>query len=551
MAATRASARKAVNLDIGKVKHVEQTRVSPWKKIVGSVIRAFIIIACVRLVKMFVANNRKTDPADSFYAAWKAGTQAELYIYVSPQPIQTRFVDSELYYEGSLRFGEHFSKDVVFEDIGKPQDRFLYAHAYLCRNKVHPNPDISGFRPLDVAYKRVSLINLAPKPGKTVDAGEFKPATEEDYEPFWYPDLKLAIVHSYDPIDVSRVPAPYRPHITVDRESKSYLPIIYSMEDWQLKGKRQVLNPDNNGKLKLNVSISTRPVWFFKLYAFLGSAIGQASKANEFMAGEYEQLKELLTETSSWLLFTTLLVTVLHAVFDFLAFKNDVQFWRSKRDNLEGLSLRTIFLNVVCQAIITLYLVEQGSSWLIIGSAVVGLLIELWKITKVVEYHNGRLHIRQNHKKTDKYDAEAIKYLSMAVFPLILGYAVYSYTHMPHNQSTYSFALHTAVGFVYAFGFIMMTPQLYVNWKLKSVAHMPWRAFTYKALNTVVDDLFAFAVRMPVMHRISCFRDDILFLVYLYQRWIYPTDMTRMNEYGQSFAVVDTDKKQKKRGKDE
>ena len=29
------------------------------------------------------------------------------------------------------------------------------------------------------------------------------------------------------------------------------------------------------------------------------------------------------------------------------------------------------------------------------------------------------------------------------------------------------------------------------------------------------------------MHRMSCFRDDIVFLVYLYQRHIYPSDMSR------------------------
>jgi hypothetical protein len=33
------------------------------------------------------------------------------------------------------------------------------------------------------------------------------------------------------------------------------------------------------------------------------------------------------------------------------------------------------------------------------------------------------------------------------------------------------------------------------------------------------------------------FRDDIIFVVYLYQRWIYPVDLTRVNEYGQSFDV--------------
>ena len=29
------------------------------------------------------------------------------------------------------------------------------------------------------------------------------------------------------------------------------------------------------------------------------------------------------------------------------------------------------------------------------------------------------------------------------------------------------------------------------------------------------------------MHRISCFRDDIIFVIYLYQRYIYKVDQTR------------------------
>lgn len=49
-----------------------------------------------------------------------------------------------------------------------------------------------------------------------------------------------------------------------------------------------------------------------------------------------------------------------------------------------------------------------------------------------------------------------------------------------------------AVG-VYTFGFIMMTPQLFVNYKLKSVAHLPWKVFMYKAFNTFIDDVFRFA----------------------------------------------------------
>jgi hypothetical protein len=70
---------------------------------------------------------------------------------------------------------------------------------------------------------------------------------------------------------------------------------------------------------------------------------------------------------------------------------------------------------------------------------------------------------------------------------------------------------------VYAFGFLFMLPQLFINYKLRGVAHLPWRAFMYKAFNTFIDDLFAFT--MTTAHRIACFRDDAVFLVYLYQRW--------------------------------
>lgn len=38
--------------------------------------------------------------------------------------------------------------------------------------------------------------------------------------------------------------------------------------------------------------------------------------------------------------------------------------------------------------------------------------------------------------------------------------------------------------------------------QLKSVAHLPWRFLCYRSLNTVIDDLFAFVIRMPTMHRL-------------------------------------------------
>jgi len=78
-----------------------------------------------------------------------------------------------------------------------------------------------------------------------------------------------------------------------------------------------------------------------------------------------------------------------------------------------------------------------------------------------------------------------------------------------------------------------MTPQLFINYRLKSVACLPWKFFMYKALNTFIDDLFAFIIKMPTLHRAACFRDDIVFIIFLYQRWVYKVDHSRVNEFGQ------------------
>jgi hypothetical protein len=105
-------------------------------------------------------------------------------------------------------------------------------------------------------------------------------------------------------------------------------------------------------------------------------------------------------------------------------------------------------------------------------------------------------------------------------------------THFCAWCCRYSFVLQSLVGCVYTFGFVLMCPQLYLNYKLKSVAHLPWRQMTYKFLNTIIDDLFAFVIKMPLLHRLSVFRDDLVFLIYLYQRWVYRVDKSRVNEFG-------------------
>jgi hypothetical protein len=54
-----------------------------------------------------------------------------------------------------------------------------------------------------------------------------------------------------------------------------------------------------------------------------------------------------------------------------------------------------------------------------------------------------------------------------------------------------------------------------------------------------IDDLFSFIIKMPTMARISCFRDDVVFFIYLYQRFLYPVDNSRPTEGGGEATLAD------------
>lgn len=249
------------------------------------------------------------------------------------------------------------------------------------------------------------------------------------------------------------------------------------------------------------------------------------------------------------MLLVTLVVSVFHMLFDFLAFKNDISFWKN-RQSYVGLSSRALLLGLVSQSIIFLYLMDNGASRLVLISSAAAILIDIWKLSRII-----RIGVRMsttipfvplptiqrldadNEANTDKHDQTAFYYMSIVLLPVVVAASIYSLVYSTH-KSWYSWLLSSFAGAMYVGGFVLMTPQLFINYKLKSVAHLPWKVFIYKALNTFIDDLFAFIIVMPTMHRLSVFRDDIVFFVYLYQRWIYPVDKTRADGFNEEEVAV-------------
>mmetsp|Transcript_13709 Transcript_13709/g.37915 ORF Transcript_13709/g.37915 Transcript_13709/m.37915 type:complete len:802 (-) Transcript_13709:61-2466(-) len=316
----------------------------------------------------------------------------------------------------------------------------------------------------------------------------------------------------------------------------------------------------------------------WRLLSHLSEAL-QRQQDIGFDQSDIDEVRSLIADTNVTLLLITLLASSLHLLFEFLTFKNEVTFWQNNKD-LTGLSVRALFMDMFGQTVIVFFLIEKESSLLITIPAAIGCLIALWKCRKAaglkyvmvqpgearpVAWYNwiprmlfgyelratrletqkqessqsepkGRATEESGDKQgvdlsalTIESDRLATQTIGATLLPVVVVYTIYSLCYEEH-KGWLSWLVTSASSGVYAFGFVMMTPQLFLNWKMKSVAHLPWRVLCYKFLNTFIDDLFSFIVRMPTMARLSCFRDDVVFFIYLYQRWLYPVDTSRPAE---------------------
>ncbi|KAM7373275.1 hypothetical protein PAMP_008140 [Pampus punctatissimus] len=274
----------------------------------------------------------------------------------------------------------------------------------------------------------------------------------------------------------------------------------------------------------------------------LSNRVKDLVEINGFTEKDADEIKGIFVDTNLYFLALTFFVAAFHLLFDFLAFKNDISFWKQKK-SMVGMSSKAVLWRCFSTIVIFLYLFDEQTSLLVLIPAGIGSIIEVWKVKKAfkiqVFWKGGKPtflfgKLDESERRTEEYDTLAMKYLSYLLYPLCIGGAVYALIYLRY-KSWYSWLINSLVNGVYAFGFLFMLPQLFVNYKLKSVAHLPWKAFMYKAFNTFIDDVFAFIITMPTSHRLACFRDDVVFLIYLYQRWLYPVDKTRVNEYGVSY----------------
>ena len=363
----------------------------------------------------------------------------------------------------------------------------------------------------------------------------------------WRPNLTLALVHGMaEPL---RAMAPavakrVRP-VPGPNELGEYFPVAEVADFWVLRDHLIEINASTE-ELPTQVRLQLTSNWWWQLEVQMEESWKMQQAMGTMREGEEDTFKRLFVETNPYLLAVTMTVSLLHSLFDMLAFTADVSFWR-KRRNLRGLSVRSVVSSAACNGIIFLYLLDNDTSWMVLMSNGLGLIIDAWKVTKAVNVRfcsrallGGALHVpwvrlahREGyvHDETMTHDRVAAAYCGTFLYPMVAGFAVQSLIYSKF-ASWWSWVLTALVRGIYALGFTHMVPQLYINYKLRSVAHLPWKQLSYKFFNTIIDDLFAFCIKMPPLHRLSVFRDDAVFLVFLVQWYLYGVDKKRVNEFG-------------------
>lgn len=460
---------------------------------------------------------------------WADDSILDVRVHVSPLlnlpplnslPASSLVLSQDNFQIGDYKYNKEVQTTIVLPDEVQ-HNGSLYAHILAGLHGSELDPTSKTYDPASAAHYIKQLNHYLPrkkvrKERNLLDKTEEAEIEQEDQGPmvsnYWHSNFSLVVIPGTGVVDWRSMHPGIRKNILMEptgaRDASGqngwYYPVFFLNTFWQLRSHMTELN-ETVKSVPLNINFYNMANWKYSILASMEEGVKQQQNAAAFgtsnpnPAGgdgsEFEKFKEILLDSNPWLLGTTFVVSILHMIFEALAFKNDISHWRKKKDNV-GASVRTIITNVFMQLIIFLYLVDNsdGTSWMILASQGFGILVEAWKITKVAKVVIGppdrtswfsflpyviRLEdtheLTETEEKTEEYDKEAFRYMFIVAVPLLLGYAIYSLVYESH-KSWYSYVIETLVGSVYAYGFLMMVPQLWINYRLKSVSHMPGRA---------------------------------------------------------------------------
>ncbi|KTG32235.1 hypothetical protein cypCar_00009768 [Cyprinus carpio] len=311
--------------------------------------------------------------------------------------------------------------------------------------------------------RHVRLVARLTSQMVPLQSGNREAPEEQQIVFYWRSRLTLNVMNEDFTFNSAAVPSDLRRYMKIVEDGKKekkklYLPLL--LVDELRSRLNDLIEMDSTTKaVPLTISYDTITLRKFRIWIHIQAVI-YSLKHFGFSEQNLDEIKAVLVESGLHVLALSILVPAFHLSFEIFAFKNDIRFWREKK-SLAGISRRSVVWRCFSTIVIFLHLLEEQSSWLILLPTGISALIELWKVKKILalspKFHDERMD--DFERATEDYDS-----------------------------------------------------------KLKSVAHLQVSIFMYKGLNTFISDVFSGIITTPGPHQLACFRDDVVFLIYLYQR---------------------------------
>ncbi|MEQ2242926.1 hypothetical protein ILYODFUR_001817 [Ilyodon furcidens] len=459
------------------------------------------------------------DPCITSYLAAKPRLQMSVYTCLVPDNSQLTLAVRVDPFDPHSAFERQVSISLPEETRNNGS---LYAVVYVHKAGVSPLEDKT-----EVHYTAHLTTYVTPPHTEGQKSTMKKPGYASPVS-HWRPHLSVTVMSEEFSFSKAGLPSDVRRYMRVSQEGRRmmYLPLLLVNE---LSCRVKDLMEVNSSSMQLPLTVSYEGISLttFRFWIHLHDIVYSLRQFG-FTEENIDEIKETLIGSNLYLLVLTALVTSLQLICDFLALKNDISSWRKKK-SMAGMSRKSVLWRCLGTLLIFLHLLEE-TSLLVLLPVGLGACVEVWKVFKVFKiqpskrFHTNKLD--EEERKTVEYDTQVSRYLSYLVYPLCISGAVFSLGYL-RQKNYYSWLVNTLVTGVFALGFLFMAPQLFINHKLQSVSHLQGAVLMYRGVNTLISDLcscasfFSSSVPFTSSHQLSCFRDELVFLLYLYQRRHY------------------------------
>uniref|UniRef100_A0A671SEJ7 Lipid scramblase CLPTM1L n=1 Tax=Sinocyclocheilus anshuiensis TaxID=1608454 RepID=A0A671SEJ7_9TELE len=470
-----------------KPKNGSQFKMSYTKVIVG-VLVVYVLHTCWAMygfIHTKPCDSAKGDSCVTSYLTFKPRLQLSIYSAVDPSD-ETGY--SLLFKVDRFDINTKFERKV---SVAVPEmthnNGTVHAVVFVHKSGVFPWKDSRHVR-------LVARLTSQMVPLQSGNREEKISLEEQQIVSYWRSRLILNVMNEDFTFNSAAVPSDLRRYMKIVEDGKKekktfYLPLLL-VDELRSRLNDLIVCKDS---VPLTISYDTITLRKFRIWIHIQAVI-YSLKHFGFSEQNLDEIKAMFVESGLHVLALSVLVPAFHLSFEIFAFKNDIRFWQEKK-SLAGISRRSVVWRCFSTIVIFLHLLEEQSSWLILLPTGISALIELWKVKKVLATVWSFRGIWYIFTWTFSLLAQAMKFLSYLMYPLCIIHLLFKHQG------------------VYAFGFLSMVPQLFINYKSQC-----WFAFASQGLNTFISDVFSGIITTPGPHHLACFRDDVVFLIYLYQR---------------------------------